>query len=197
MGALIFNVTLKGKTVQHTFTVCEKVNDNCFRIPLINHLEISFDGATNALYAITKGQAEENQLVLNRETTFPANSVTLVFLKTQETHFTQPKPMLATIQAETAPTIIGGPALTKVLPDGRCLVAVANVAPYAVTLQRQEFMGTIEPIPADNPPIPLHGPTVSKILKGSTLPERTTLPPQFPALRNRLLERGTPEEAVD
>jgi hypothetical protein len=44
MGALIFQVSLKGKTVKHIFSVCEKINDNCFGIPLFHELEISFDG---------------------------------------------------------------------------------------------------------------------------------------------------------
>lgn len=54
--------------------------------------------------------------------------------------------MLATIKADAAPTLIGGLALTQVLPDGRCLVAIANLAPFAFAVDRQEFMGTIEPV---------------------------------------------------
>jgi hypothetical protein len=56
-------------------------------------------------------------------------------------------------------------------------------------------MGTIEPV--DSPPTPLEGPAVSKLLKGMALPERTTQPPNFSALRNILREDGTPEETLD
>lgn len=49
-----FQVTSKNKTVNHTIEVCIKINDNCFGIGLIHKLGISFNGATNTLYAITK-----------------------------------------------------------------------------------------------------------------------------------------------
>lgn len=198
MGSIDFQVTLNGKTAKHTFEVCEKINDNCFGIGLIHELKVSFDGATNTLYALTKEKtAKENHLILNRETTFPANSVTIVFLKTQETNLPHAQTMLATIQADAAPTLIGGPALTQVLPDGRCLVAVSNIAPFAITLERQEFMGTIEPVEHSSQPTPLDGPAVSKILRKMALPERTTEPPNYSALRDQLLDEGTPHEVVD
>ena len=197
MGSIPFEVKFRNQTVTHMFDVCEKINDNCFGINLIHDFKVSYNGITNTLYAVTSENREpqENQLLLKELTTFPANSVMVVYLKTKAPPGNKFATMMINVHSNQSSALTAGPALARVDPLGRCLVAIMNAAPYPITCQRNDFMGTIEPLERETDPIPLNSPTVASIFRKNG--HTSTAPPAASTIRQHLQQTGTPAELLD
>src|SRR5574343_435440 len=194
LGSLNLRIEFNNRTVDQCVEVCQFINDNCCGINLIHDFKISFNADEDTLYAVNQvtSEPQENQLLLKELMTFPAHSVTITAMKTKPT---SPAIMMATIRTPEVPTLVAGPALTRVDEQGRCLIAVSNMAPFSVTCARNSLLGAIEDVPDLSTPAPLSGPTICSIIRGTAAVNETVLDPE--AIRNILQQQGTAEDQIE
>ena len=79
-GTAIFEVSVRGATLNHKFLVCQGVIDDIMSIGLANQLEILYNACTQKLCAIAP---VPNSLVLHKQTLLPAQSAAVITTKLQ------------------------------------------------------------------------------------------------------------------
>ena len=141
-GTAVFEVSVRGATLNHKFLVCKGVIDDIMSIGLANQREISYNACTQKLCAIAP---VPNSLVLHQQTQLLAQSSAAVTTKLHGSWHLEAV-YVATLHNPRTRFVVGGPALVSINDQQFCDVAVFNPAPYDILLERGDFMGAIEEV---------------------------------------------------
>ena len=143
-GTAVFEVSVRGATLNHEFLVCKGVIDDIMSIGLANQREISYNACTQKLCAIAP---VPNSLVLHQQTLLPARSAAVITTKLHGSWHPEAV-YVATLHNPRTRFVVGGPALVSINDQQLCDVVVFNAAPYNILLERGDFMGAIEEVPS-------------------------------------------------
>ena len=105
-GTAVFEVSVRGATLNHEFLVCKGVNDDIMSIGLANQLEISYITCTQKLCAIAP---VPNSLVLHQQTLLPAQSAAMITTKLHGSWHPEAV-YVATLHNPRTGFVVGGPA---------------------------------------------------------------------------------------
>ena len=109
-GTAVFEVSVRGATLNHEFLICKGVNDDIMSIGLANQLEISYNACTHKLCAIAP---VPNSLVLHQQTLLPAQSAAVVTTKLHGSWHPEAV-YVATLHNPRTGFVVGGPALVSI-----------------------------------------------------------------------------------
>ena len=137
-GIFIMNLTILGKTNEHSVYVLRQVNDIILGADFIHKFNLDYNSVTRTHF--WRKPAEAPILSVSEQTHFPALS-TKVISSRFSGNFDQNVSHIATIFSSENKLLIGGPALITVSQNGQCAIAVTNCAPYDIYLDRGDVIG--------------------------------------------------------
>ncbi len=120
--------------------VINKVNDNIIGIDFMHPNKLVYDVNTRQ---VNFAEEKINTICTTKQITIPAMTSSIITTKFNgDTH--PDKTYIATIHCPGAPTLTGVLSLVTIDSNHNCKVIIENCAPYEVTIERNDIIGSIK-----------------------------------------------------
>ena len=140
--------------------VCNNLDVDLIGIDLINEVGISYNAKVQQVFSLSD---KPNILQMPGENT--SNTFSTSILKVRYTGQLTPfSTLVATIASPRHRYVTGGPTLVSFDQHGVCKVAITDMAPYVITLLKNEFIGTLDQWTDVDTPISLDHKVVYKCI---------------------------------